>query len=130
MCSSDLVYPYAGLIEGDVFRIIVKVPDFGTVDSPLELKEAIIPGAQSGAQLGAQSQKILQALAQESLSAADLAEALGLQSKTGAFKRTLAELLENEYVAYTIPDKPSSRLQKYRLTQKGLEYIDTLKQSH
>ena len=82
------------------------------------------------AQLGAQSQKILQALAQESLSAGSLAEALGLQSKTGSFKRTLAELLEKELVAYTIPEKPSSRMQKYRLTQKGLESIAKLKQSH
>ncbi len=124
------------MIEGDVFRIIVKVPEFGAVEKPEEQKETeqahqqVGPvRAQSGAQSGAHSQKILQALARKSLSAADLAEALGLQSKTGAFKRTLAELLENELVDYTIPDKPGSRLQKYRLTQKGLEYIDKLKQS-
>ncbi|MFP4393437.1 MAG: helix-turn-helix domain-containing protein, partial [Desulfohalobiaceae bacterium] len=80
-------------------------------------------GAQSGAQLGAQSQRILYALAHEPLSAAGLADALGLKSKTGSFKRTLAELLENKLVAYTIPDKPSSRMQKYHLTSKGLEYI-------
>jgi hypothetical protein len=54
--SENKVYPYAGLIEGDVFRIIVKVPEFGTVDSPQELKEATILGAQLGAQSETQSQ--------------------------------------------------------------------------
>jgi ATP-dependent DNA helicase RecG len=122
------------MIEGDVFRIIVKVPEYGAVEKPAEQKEPEQvhqqggpARAQSGAQSGAQSQKILQALAQESLSAVSLAERLGLHSKTGSFKRTLAELLDKELVAYTIPEKPNSRLQKYRLTQKGLKYIDKLK---
>ena len=119
------------MIEGDVFRIIVKVPEFGAVDRPQEHKESTMQGgpvgAQSGAQSEAQSQKILQALAQEPLSAVSLAQRLGLQSKTGSFKRTLTKLLKNELVAYTIPDKPSSRLQKYRLTSKGYEVLNNLK---
>jgi predicted HTH transcriptional regulator len=76
-------------------------------------------GAQSVAQSGAQSEAILLALGKEPLSAAELAVILGLQSKTGAFKRTLQELVENGMVEFTIPEKPYSRLQKYRLTAKG-----------
>jgi predicted HTH transcriptional regulator len=67
----------------------------------------------------AQSEAILLALGKEPLSAAELAVILGLQSKTGAFKRTLQELVENGMVEFTIPEKPYSRLQKYRLTAKG-----------
>jgi len=68
---------------------------------------------------GAQSEAILKNLEKEPLSAAELAVALGLQSKTGAFKRTLQELIDSGIIEYTIPGKPTSRLQKYRLTENG-----------
>ncbi|MCU7960560.1 MAG: helix-turn-helix domain-containing protein [gamma proteobacterium symbiont of Bathyaustriella thionipta] len=71
--------------------------------------------AQSRAQSGAQSESILSALTDGSLSAVELVAILGLDSKTGAFKRAIKELLEQEKIEYTIPDKPNSRLQKYRL---------------
>jgi len=32
-------------------------------------------------------------------------------------------------VVMTIPDKPNSRLQKYRLTDKGRAFLDTLKKT-
>jgi ATP-dependent DNA helicase RecG len=75
--------------------------------------------AQSGAQSGAQSIRLLGALSQSALSARALAEALGMRSKTGALKRTLGEMVAEGLIAYTLPDKPSSRLQKYRLTPTG-----------
>ncbi len=76
------------------------------------LGEKKIPRAQSGAQSGAQPQSIVSALSAASLSAAELIQALGLESKTGAFKRTIKELLEQDIIEYAIPDKPTSRLQK------------------
>ena len=80
-------------------------------------------GARSGAQSGAQSLEVLLSLSVAPQSAAGLVSALGLKSKTGAFKRTVRELLEQELIAYTLPDTPSSRLQKYRLTDKGREVL-------
>ena len=74
---------------------------------------------QSGAQSGAQSREALLALAEKPLSANELVKKLGLRSKTGAFKRTVNELLNDSSIEYTIPDKPNSRLQKYRLTGAG-----------
>jgi len=55
-------------------------------------------------------------LSQSARSARALAEALGMRSKTGALKRTLGEMVAEGLIAYTLPDKPNSRLQKYRLT--------------
>ncbi|WP_329755809.1 MULTISPECIES: Fic family protein [Gammaproteobacteria] len=48
---------------------------------------------------------------------------LGLKSKTGAFKRTIKELLDLGWIAYTLPDKPDSRLQQYRLTEQGQQAL-------
>ncbi len=114
------------MIEGDVFRIIVKVPEFGAEGHNGQKQDS--KADTSGAQSGAQWQRMLMLLASEPLSAMGLAEALGLQSKTGSLKRALSELLERELIAYTIPDKPGSRLQKYRLTSKGYEILGKLKQ--
>ena len=80
-------------------------------------------GAQSEAQSGAQSDKILKLLAAGALSANALVAGLGLKSKTGAFKRTIKELLDLGWIAYTLPDKPDSRLQQYRLTEQGQQAL-------
>ncbi len=68
---------------------------------------------------GAQPDNILQLLVAGALSANALVAGLGLKSKTGAFKRTIKELLDSGLLAYTLPDKPDSRLQQYRLTEPG-----------
>jgi ATP-dependent DNA helicase RecG len=43
----------------------------------------------------------------------------GYTSRTGNFKRSMEKLLQGDLLAMTIPEKPTSRLQKYRLTEKG-----------
>ena len=115
------------MIEGDIFRIIVKCPDFEArqTDST-ELRPEL--EAQSEALSGAQSGPILQALCERSLSANELTEILGLRSKTGAFKRTIKELLDRKFIEYTIPDKPNSRLQKYRLTDAGKHLLKSIQE--
>ena len=109
------------LIEGDVFRMVISVPEFGK-------ERGAQSRAQSGAQSGAQSHAVLTALTEGPRSAAELAEVLQLGTKTGAFKRSMKNLLEQECIAYTIPDKPSSRLQKYRLTDKGRTWLKKAQQ--
>ncbi len=81
------------------------------------------PRAQSKAQNRAQSEAILHALVAAPLPANELIAHLDLRSKTGAFKRAMKALLGDGLIEYTLPDKPNSRLQKYRLTGKGKKEI-------
>ena len=48
-----------------------------------------------------------------------LLAALGYGQATGNYKTAMARLLQAELIEPTIPDKPNSRLQQYRLTDKG-----------
>jgi hypothetical protein len=82
--------------------------------------------AQSRAQSGAQSHKIRKTLQGSALSINEVVAALQLRSKTGSLKRNFGDLLAERLIEYTIPDKPNSRLQKYRLTQKGRDFIAKL----
>lgn len=84
-------------------------------------------GAQSRAQSRAQSKQILYALAKSPLSMLEIVHALKLKSKTGSLKRAVNELLSENYIEYTIPGKPNSRLQKYRLTEKGKKQSELIK---
>jgi predicted HTH transcriptional regulator len=88
--------------------------------------EAKTSGAQSRAQSRAQSVAVLLALTDATRSAMELIEILGLETKTGAFKRAIKELLEQELIAYTLPEKPGSRLQKYRITEIGSSYVKNI----
>ena len=82
--------------------------------------------AQSRAQSGAQSGAILLALKSKPLSSSELSAVLNLDSKSGALMRSVKELLLQNQIEYTIPEKPGSRLQKYYLTTKGKKHLATL----
>ena len=93
------------------------------VEPQLGAQQGAQSGAQQGAQPGAQSDKVLAALSEKPLAMAELVSRLGLATKTGAFKRAVKALLVNELIAYTVPDKPQSPFQKYRLTAAGKRLI-------
>ena len=54
----------------------------------------------------------------------------GYSSRTGNFKKGLQRLIDSRFLELTIPDKPNSRLQKYRLTAAGRKLLSSLKSAH
>jgi ATP-dependent DNA helicase RecG len=54
-------------------------------------------------------------LAQDALSKSEIADKIGLKSVTGHLNRTIRTMLREGFLEYTIPEKPNSRLQKYKL---------------
>ena len=47
----------------------------------------------------------------------------GRSNRTKFRDQVLKPLLDGGFIAMTIPDKPTSRLQKYRLTNKGRAWL-------
>jgi ATP-dependent DNA helicase RecG len=87
------------LVEGNVFRSIVKYPDFAIYEKDLTVTEQV--EAQVEAQV---NRRILLACAEAPLSSAEIAAALGHKQLS----------------------KPKSRLQKYRLTDAGKRLLESM----
>jgi len=64
--------------------------------------------------------KQLLGVMQDDMSREDLQRVLGLKDRKSFRQRYLLPALEQGLIEMTIPDKPSSSLQKYHLTEKGL----------
>ena len=56
----------------------------------------------------------------------ELMDILNLKGRDNFEKLYLKLAIKQELIELTIPDKPNSRLQKYRLTEKGVEVKKTL----
>lgn len=62
---------------------------------------------------------IVQNLADKALSRKEIFAAIAISGDSRAYKRHIEPLVLDGLVEMTIPDKPNSRMQKYRLTDKG-----------
>jgi len=57
------------------------------------------------------------------LTKSELAAILGHKSISRTLKAHMREMFVEELIEFVIPDKPKSRLQKYRLTTKGRQQV-------
>jgi hypothetical protein len=63
--------------------------------------------------------RVLRLLEDEPKSKAELSRGLGQKEISGQLNKVVRKLLADRMIEYTIPEKPQSRHQKYRLTGQG-----------
>ncbi len=62
-------------------------------------------------------EEVVNLLSKGPLSKAEIAELLGHQRISGGLKKVFQSLIDQGVIAYTIPDKPRSKVQKYKLIE-------------
>ena len=82
------------------------------------------PSDQQTAELADKEVAMLRACSRTGATAAELRAAAGYARRTSAFRQRLEDLLENGLVRMTLADKPSSSLQRYRITSKGTALLE------
>ena len=100
-----------------------------SVRPPLVVTQVAASGQQE-AQVGAQVElakwhkAVLTACSSGERTGRELLRAAGYRNRTGNFKKGIRRLVNSKLIELTIPDKPNSRLQQYRLTEKGRQLND------
>ena len=69
--------------------------------------------------------KLLVLLAERALAKAELSQGLGQKQVSGQLNKVVRQLVTDRMIEYTLPDRPRSRLQRYRLTDKGRAAVTT-----
>ncbi len=123
------------LIEGDVFRMIINVPeqsiphDGAHDEAHGEAHDGVHDGVYDGVhdgvhdgELAPTARKIMPCLL-EPKSTPEILALLGYTRRTRNYESAMRTLLEREIVEMTIPNKPRSKNQKYRLTAKGKQAL-------
>ena len=84
------------------------------LDALKEQREAIQDSIQDNVQDNQRLAKLLVVLGERTLSASELQQRLGMKNRVNFLKNWLQPALEMGLIEQTIPDKPSSKNQKYR----------------
>ena len=71
--------------------------------------------------------RVIVLLAKGPMQKSELSKSLGQKAISAQLNAVVRKLVTDQLIEYTIPDKPNSRLQKYRLTDKGRSELLNLK---
>jgi hypothetical protein len=114
-----------GLVGGDENGVQLVDPlSYFLIRLPVHSKEKLAPSQQDDAgQVTPQVEALLRVIYTE-LSRDDLQARLGLADRENFRLLYLLPKLNAKLIERTIPDKPNSRLQKYRLNAKGRVLLD------
>jgi len=119
------------LVEGDIFRIIVKCPDFEArqtdpnelrPESGIQVAPTVIP------QVTPQVIRLLNVLKEGELNRGLSMEKLGLHDRKSFGKNYLQLALEQDLIEMTQSDSPKSPTQKYRLTDEGKRLLKSMQE--
>ena len=108
--------------DDDRSYFLVRLPVHPETRTEAELAIVTVE-AESGPSQGrvraeSEAEQVIAILREGHASAAEIAAALGKNSVSGSLKKTLRTLMAQAQIEYTIPAKPQSRLQKYRLSRR------------
>jgi ATP-dependent DNA helicase RecG len=92
-------------------------------EAQVEAQEAQVEAQDAQVELPTTDVALLTACAPQPRSGQELLLAAGYTKRTGNFKRSMDRLLGAGFLEMSIPEKPTSRVQRYRLTDKGLAWL-------
>ncbi|MDE2770288.1 MAG: DUF4062 domain-containing protein [Bacteroidota bacterium] len=110
---------WLNLADDDSFEVRARVVHM--IDQSALLEYRMVKSRQESIEL-----RVLALLTNGPLSRKELSKSLGHKKISGRLNKVIPLLLNEGKVAYTLPEKPQSRLQKYRLTAKGKATISDL----
>lgn len=109
-----------------IFRVTGKREHSFVTVLPLAAEQVV---EQVGGELGTPwVSRVLAACLEKPLKSVELQGLIGAGDRLTFRRKYLARLLDHDLLERTVPDKPTSRLQKYRLTEKEKKFLAAEKQ--